>query len=300
MPWAIDSHIHPSADPRLQVGRQATSFNDTAKYFKSGAKPTTIDDTAEHYRRLEMMAVVVALDSESGSGRPAVPNEFVADAAKRHPDIFVPFGSVDPWKGKMAIYEAQRVIEELGMKGFKFHPITQSFDPSDSQFFSLWAAIEKYEVPCLFHSGTTGIGGGLPGGGGYRLRYGQPILVDDIAARFPGIPFILAHPAWPWADESLAMAVHKANVYVDLSGWSPKYFSETVVRYTNTLLKDKVMFGSDYPFITPERWLSEFDKLPIKPEVRPKILFENAKKVLKLDVQQTPQPEALGALLAAS
>lgn len=300
MPWAIDAHIHPNADPRLQRGRMAESFKDTAKYFRSDAKQTTIDDTAEHYRRLEMLAFVLALDSESGSGRPAVPNDFVADAARRHPDVFVGFGSVDPWKGKLAIDEVHRVIQEHGLKGFKFHPITQSFDPSDPQHFPIWEAIERYEAPCIFHSGTTAIGGGLPGGNGFKLRYGQPILVDDIAARFPGITFVLAHPAWPWADESLAMAVHKANVFIDLSGWSPKYFPESVIRYANTLLKDKMLFGSDYPFLTPERWLSDFEKLEIRPEVRPKLLFENAKRVFKLDVEQTPQPAALQALLAAS
>ena len=103
----------------------------------------------------------------------------------------------------------------------------------------------------LFHTGTTGIGAGMPGGGGVRLKYSNPMCVDDVAADFPELDIILAHPSFPWQEEALAVAVHKPNVYIDLSGWSPKYFPEILVRYTNTLLRDKMLFGSDYPLITP-------------------------------------------------
>ena len=108
------------------------------------------------------------------------------------------------------------------------------------------------------------------------------MYLDDVAVDFPDMPIILAHPSFPWQEEALAVATHKPNVYVDLSGWSPKYFPQILVRYANTLLKDKVLFGSDWPMITPERWLSDFEKIDIKDEVRPKILKDNAAKLLKL------------------
>jgi predicted TIM-barrel fold metal-dependent hydrolase len=92
----------------------------------------------------------------------------------------------------------------------------------------------------------------------------------------------MAHPSFPWQDEALAVATHKPNVYIDLSGWSPKYFPPQLVRYANSLLQDKVLFGSDYPLITPDRWLADFGKLDIKPQVRPKILKDNAVRVLNL------------------
>ena len=97
------------------------------------------------------------------------------------------------------------------------------------------------------------------------------------------MPIILAHPSFPWQDEALAVAMHKPQVYIDLSGWSPKYFPPQLVQYANTLLRDRVLFGTDYPLITPERWLADFDKLEIKPEVRPLILKENAIRLLGLD-----------------
>lgn len=106
--------------------------------------------------------------------------------------------------------------------------------------------------------------------------------MDDVAADFPHLKIILAHPSFPWQDEALAVATHKPGVHIDLSGWSPKYFPPQLVQYANTLLKDKVLFGSDYPVLTPDRWLADFDKLTIKDEVKPKILKENAARLLGL------------------
>ncbi len=108
------------------------------------------------------------------------------------------------------------------------------------------------------------------------------MLLDDVAADFPDLTIILAHPSFPWQDEALSVATHKANVFIDLSGWSPKYFPPLLVQYANTVLKDKVLFGSDYPLITPERWMADFAELPIRDEVRPLILKENAIRVLGL------------------
>ena len=134
----------------------------------------------------------------------------------------------------------------------------------------------------LFHTGQTGIGAGMPGGGGVHLKYSNPMLIDDIAADLPELDIILAHPSFPWQEEALAVATHKPNVYIDLSGWSPKYFPEILVHYTNTLLRHKMLFGSDYPLLTPDRWLKDFAALPIRDEVRPLVLKENAAALLGL------------------
>ena len=92
----------------------------------------------------------------------------------------------------------------------------------------------------------------------------------------------MAHPSVPWQDAAIAVAQHKANVYIDLSGWSPKYFPPQLVRAAGGLLKHKVLFGSDFPLITPDRWLRDFDALDLKPEVRPLVLKDNAAHVLGL------------------
>jgi predicted TIM-barrel fold metal-dependent hydrolase len=168
------------------------------------------------------------------------------------------------------------------VRGFKFHPSLQAFHPNDRMVYPLYEVNEDLGVPALFHTGQTGIGARVRGGGGIRLRYSNPLDVDDVAADFPDLRIILAHPSFPWQDEALAVATHKPNVHIDLSGWSPKYFPPQLVRYANTLLKDKVLFGSDYPVIEPDRWLADFETLDIKPEVRPLILKENAARLLGL------------------
>ena len=96
----------------------------------------------------------------------------------------------------------------------------------------------------------------------------------------------MAHPAFPWVDEQIAVLMQKGNVFMDISGWSPKYLQPQLIQYANTLLQDKVMFGSDYPQITPDRWLADFGAAPFRDEVREKILWKNANRILGLNLDE--------------
>ena len=281
---AIDVHTH--AHRNADDGREDPVANEflqaAAKYFGGSPPQPSAQEVADYYRERHMLAVVFTVDDEAGMGRRRLGNDEVLKAARENPDVLIPFGSVDPHKGKLALREAHELIA-AGAQGFKFHPNTQAFWPNDKDHYPLYQVIADAGLIALFHTGTTGIGAGMPGGGGVRLKYSNPMCIDDIAADFPDLRIILAHPSFPWQDEALAIAVHKPNVYIDLSGWSPKYFPENLIRYTNTLLKDKMLFGSDYPLITPDRWLADFEKLPIKDEVRPLVLKDNAARLLRLD-----------------
>jgi predicted TIM-barrel fold metal-dependent hydrolase len=228
-----------------------------------------------------MAAVVFNVDDEYGMGRHRLGNTEVLEAARANPDVLIPFASIDPHKGKLAVREARELISQ-GVRGFKFHPNIQRFWPNDTEFYPFYDVIAEAGLIALFHTGTTGIGAGMPGGGGVRLKYSNPMAVDDVAADFPDLKIILAHPSFPWQDEALAISVHKPNVYIDLSGWSPKYFPEILVQYINTRLRDKMLFGSDYPLLTPERWLRDFEQIPIRDEVRPLVLKENALRLFGL------------------
>src|SRR5919206_564287 len=134
----------------------------------------------------------------------------------QHPAVLIPFGSVDPHAGKAAVTRARRLVTEHGVRGFKFHPSLQAFEPNDVRFYPLYETLQELGVPALFHTGQTGIGAGLPGGRGIKLRYSDPMLLDDVAADFPGLTVVLAHPSVPWQDEAISIATHKANVYIDL------------------------------------------------------------------------------------
>ncbi len=282
---AIDIHTHAKIplsgdeDPltkkqRLEASAMFKTDVDTA---------VTVDDVVTHYRERKMAAVVFGVDSEAGTGEVPVSNEEIAEVAAANPDVLIPFASIDPWKGKAGAREARRLISEHGIKGFKFHPSMQAFFPNDRHAYVLYEAIAEAGLPALFHTGQSGIGMGQPAGGGIRLKYSNPIFLDDVAVDFPEMPIILAHPSMPWQDEAIAVALHKPQVYIDLSGWSPKYFPPQLVHHANTLLKHKVLFGSDYPFITPDRWLEDFEQAGFRDEVKPLILKDNAARLLGLD-----------------
>jgi uncharacterized protein len=278
---AIDVHVHTEQsraghDPMPAELREAAD-----RYFRSDRLLPTVDDVAAYYRERRMAAVVFTVDWESRSGIPPISNEEIAEAAAANPDVLIPFASVDPARPD-AVARARRLIAEHAVKGFKFHPNLQAFFPNDRGAYPLYEAIAEAGLPALFHTGHSGIGTGVPGGGGLRLKHSNPMYLDDVAADFPELQIVLAHPSFPWQDEAISICLHKANVWIDLSGWSPKYFPPQLVRYANSELRTKVLFGSDFPLITPDRWLADFEQAAFKDEVRPLILKENAARLLGL------------------
>ena len=277
---AIDVHTH-AWKSALQVDDAPTESQEAmGRYFRYQPQHSTVPEMADYYRKLKMAFVVFTVDNSRAKSK--ITNEEIADLAHKHGDVAIPFASIDPRRGAEGVRLAKKLIDEYGVKGFKFHPSVQEFFPNDRMAYPLYEVIAEAKLPALFHTGQTGVGAGTRGGSGIRLKYSHPMLLDDVAADFPDMPIILAHPSFPWQEEALSVATHKPQVYIDLSGWSPKYFPPILVQYANTLLKDKILFGSDYPVITPERWMEEFEKLPIKPEVKQKIFKENAARLLKL------------------
>jgi uncharacterized protein len=279
---AIDVHTHAEVSCRQPVDEVWKEYEEAAsKYFKAGKRPT-IPETIAYYRERKIGLVMFTVDTEYEMGVRRIANEEVSDAARDNPDIMVAFASIDPHKGKLGVREARRLIRDHGIKGFKFHPTAQGFFPNDRLAYPLYEVIAEHKLPALFHSGHSGIGTGMPGGGGLRLKYSNPMYVDDVAADFPDMTIIIAHPSFPWQDEALSVCLHKPNVYIDLSGWSPKYFPPQLVQYANGQLKRKMLFGSDFPLITPDRWIKDFKEAAFKPEVHGLILKDNAIAALGL------------------
>ncbi|MBV9507172.1 MAG: amidohydrolase [Acidobacteriia bacterium] len=272
---AIDTHVH------IESNTDSAADEAARKYFRETGPRTSPQELAEHYRSLNIGCVVFSVD-ERLTGRPQVPNDEVLALAAKNPDVMLAFASVDPMRGFEAVSEVHRLIAH-GARGFKLHPPLQQFHANDRAVYPFYEAIAAAKLPVIFHTGHSGIGTGMPGGGGVRLKYGNPMDIDDVAVDFPDMPIILAHPSFPWQDEAISVCLHKPQVYIDLSGWSPKYFPPTLIQYANTLLKNKVLFGSDYPLITPERWLADFEKIAIRDEVRPLILKENAARLFGLN-----------------
>ena len=272
---AIDVHVH------LEVEEKSATDEAARGYFGESGAPRDARGLAEYYRSRKMAFVVFTVD-ERLSGRTHVSNDDVLRFAADHADVAMPFVSVDPTRGPEAVREAKRLVATGLVRGLKLHPPLQQFFANDPAAYPLYEVFAEAKLPVLFHTGHSGIGTGQPGGGGVRLKYGHPMYIDDVAVDFPELPIIMAHPSFPWQDEAISICLHKPTVYIDLSGWAPKYFSPTLVQYANSLLKRKVLFGSDYPWITPDRWLADFEKIAIKDEVRPLILKENAARLFGL------------------
>ncbi|WP_166982938.1 amidohydrolase family protein [Paramicrobacterium fandaimingii] len=279
---AIDMHVHIEVDAHGHSSLPDDLAEAASHYFSTNAPRPDLDSIASYYRGRKMAAVVFTVDAETQLGHSAISSAEIAEGAARNNDVLIPFGSVDPRTGTAAIERARRLIDENGVRGFKFHPTVQGFDPSDEQHYPLYEAIQDAGVPALFHTGQTGIGAGMRGGYGFRLGLSNPMLLDGVAADFPDLQIIMAHPSVPWQDEALSVATHKHNTWIDLSGWSPKYFPAELVRYASSIIKRRVLFGSDFPLLTPDRWLRDIEKTALKPEVMPDILKGNAVRLLGL------------------
>jgi len=272
---AIDTHVHIESEVENNAADEAAK-----KYFGDTGVPRGRKELAEYYRTRKIGCVVFSVD-ERLTGRPQVSNDIVLDFAEENNDVVMAFASVDPTRGAEAVSEAKRLIAR-GVRGFKLHCPLMQFHANDKIAYPFYEVLNDAQKPVIFHTGHSGIGTGMRAGGGVRLKYGHPMDIDDVAVDFPDMPIIMAHPSFPWQDEAISVCLHKRQVYIDLSGWSPKYFSPVLIQYANTLLKKKMLFGSDFPLITPDRWLADFEKISIKDEVRPLILKDNAIQLFRL------------------
>jgi uncharacterized protein len=279
VPRAIDLHVHLPTEEWLRnaIGPHLEA---TERYFRKSPERRTLDQVAEEYGDRDVLGVVLDWDDHTVTGRPWSGNEWLASLSERYPGVLMGFGSVDPHADD-ALDEMTRAAD-LGLKGLKFHPTMQAFHPGEERFYPLWERAQNLGMVLLFHTGTCGIGAGTPGAGGTKIRYSHPGFLDAVGADFPEVTWIAAHFGWPWFPECLAIALHKSNVWIELSGWAPRYLPSEVVREAGKRLNDRTLFGSDYPFIDLDRWFREFDDLGYPDDTKRAILVGNAARLLGL------------------
>jgi len=280
----IDLHCYPGTQPWLDsYGPFADALG---AYWKRDWVAKTEQDVMGEFKDSGIEAVLVAFDIESVTGAPPCTNDYVAGVRDRNPGtVLQAWAAVDPHKAT-ALAEAEHAIKDLHMLGFHFHPIMGRFSVDDPTLRPLFEVIDDMGVPVIVDVGTTGMGAGLPGGLGSRLRHAHPLAIDDLAASFPNLTIVAAHPGWPWVDDMTAVALHKANVFWEVSGWAPKYFPDSLKRDIRGRLKDKVMFGSDYPSMPYDRILREWEELGYTDEIMEAVFHKNAERVLRLPAQK--------------
>jgi predicted TIM-barrel fold metal-dependent hydrolase len=277
----IDLHAYPGT--KEWIDSQGPFVEALGKYWGREWAPASEDEVIAGFRKAGVDVVLVAFDIESVVGAPPCGNDYVAGLRDRYPDTIVQaWGAVDPHKGEAAIQEAERAVRDLRVLGFHFHPIMGRYRVDDRALYPLWETIAGLGVPIMVDVGTTGMGAGTPGGLGSRISHAHPMAVDNVAADFPQLTIIASHPGWPWIDDMTAVALHKANVFWELSGWAPKYFPESLRRDARSRLRDKIMFGSDHPSLPYQRLFDEWAQLGYSDEVLEQIFHGNAERVLGL------------------
>ena len=285
---AIDVHSHLSTEKGQNRPPDSEESKFMEAYYRFKRSIKTEEEMAQDFIKNDIKGLIIAWDAESNTGYPKVSNDYTAKLAKDYPEAFLgAWACIDPWKGKAGVDELERAIKELGMIGLKFQQVAQGFFPDDKRFYPFYETCAALGVPTMFHTGTTGVGAGGPGGFGYKLKYTRPIPhLDDVAADFPTLKIIACHAAWPWQDEMIAVLLHKGNVFNEMSGWSPKYFSPALKREIAGRLQDKIMFGSDYPTLSHERLLKDWESEGYPDAVLEKVYYKNAQRILGVGLDQ--------------
>lgn len=277
----IDLHCYPGTAE--WIASQQPFPAALAEYWNKPWEPRAEEEVVADLDKHGIEAVLVAFDIETVTGAPPCGNDYVAALRDRHPDTFIgAWGAVDPLRGEQAVADAETAVREHGVLGFHFHPIMGRYAVDDRQLYPLFEAITALGVPVMIDVGTTGMGAGMPGGMGARIRHAHPRAVDELAADFPELTIIAAHPGWPWIEEMTAVALHKGNVYWEMSGWAPKHFPQQLRTDIRARLRDKVMFGTDHPSLPFERLLREWDELGYTEAVMHQVFHGNAERLLGL------------------
>lgn len=275
---AIDVHVHPVV---RGLDREACA------YFKRDLKrlPGTEEEFAKLFVKNSVKAALIAWHPSTVRDGPRVTNDYALELVSKYPEAFVGvLGSLDMGdeRSDERLERAEELVKNPLVKGLKFHPPDQGFYPNDRRYYGVWEILAASKKPGMFHTGFTVLGAATEGGQGIALDHGRPIHLDILARDFPGMKIIAAHPGWPWQEEMIGVATHKKNIYVDTSGYLAEQLPETFQKAIRGRLQDRVLFGTDFPYVDIEDALASFEKLGLKDAVKEKILFSNASKLFGL------------------
>lgn len=276
----VDFHVHlPS---RGFLNTLSPLLPTLSAYFRAEVREKRVEEVLRELKEGGAeKAVILPIDASPVTGLPGDSNEFMAEVQALDPELLVCFATVRPSSSSAMLQQLKAAVERLGLRGLKLHPHLQALRPTDPRLFPLYAYLQERGLPVVVHTGITGIGAGEAGGYGIELELARPAEVDRVAAQFPDLKLVMAHFGWPWHEEALAIALHKGNVYLDISGWAPKYIPAPVLQHMKSRLQDKFLFGSDYPMLKHDRLLRELAELGLGEEVTRKLLRENALRLLR-------------------
>lgn len=284
----IDFHIHPLCkeatvlpSPEEMIERMYGKENERFKPQVSGFRwlmnEKSLDDIIQEMDEAGVdKAVIVAADYSSAYGAVMVTNEDVSRMAQKHPDRFIPFCSVDPALGRVAVDQLEIAVNELGAKGLKLVPPIQGFKFDDPVYDPLWQKAAELDIIVWTHAAHQK---STPG---TDARLGQPMLVEAVALKLPELKIVLGHCGFPWVWESWSLASRHQNVYVDISAYKDLYDLFPWQAYTASGIEHKLLFATDNPLSSFADCVEAVRKLPISEDFKNAILGTNAKALLSL------------------
>lgn len=278
---AIDIHVHPWTKEFMMKNRPIVK---ACEFFRLdlGKLPVSTGQLLEEMDSTGVERAVILGQDTHATRNPSfkhytIRNDQLASIASTSHDRLVPFAGVDPNAGADGVRELKRSIVKLGVKGLKIHSSANSVYPNDpKKMYPLYELCQEKGLPILFHTGTTGLGD-------CEIKYSKPEYLDEVSEKFPDLKVVMAHFGWPWSDVAIALALRHPNVFLDVSGWRPRYLPQSVLSYMNGPLQDRFLFGTDYPMMRQKEWLDDFEanlRPKIKPEVASKLLKRNAERLL--------------------
>lgn len=277
----IDVHVHPWT--RNFVIRNSPLV-DTCKYFnvKLNQIPESVEDFVQEMDAAGVDRSVLHGQDANYTKNPqyknfTISNKWMAKLVKGFEDRFVLFAGIDPNAGTIAAKELRYALLELKFSGLKIHSCVNEIYPTDKRIGLLCEICQEFDVPIVFHTGTTGLSH-------CDIKYGKPEYIDEVATLFPDLKMVLTHFGWPWQDVAIAVALRHKNVFLDISGWKPVQLPKTLLTYIKGPLKERVLFGTDYPLIRQTEWMDDLKSISHKlgQHVVKRLLDTNARMLLKL------------------
>ncbi len=273
----IDFRFRPNTEATINGIKTSAMFKGLCEVINfAERKAQKLDEIVESLNKLGVeRAVITGRDCETTYGSPAN-NPSLEEFTKAYPDKFIGFFGLDPHKGMKGIYALEKAVKEKGMRGAAVDPYLAKIYPHDAKYYPIYSKCCELNLPIVF---TTGPATLVPGA---VMDHVAPRYIDFVARDFPELKIVISHGGYPWVNEAIFVAQRNANVYIDLSEYELYPQAEAYMQAINSVIPDKVLFASAHPFVELKTALEVYAKLPIEDNVRKKVMYENAKKVLGL------------------
>ena len=279
---AIDLHSHFATEKGyLYKGAEAVKLAE--KIYKMKVEYKTEEEMIQDFRDAGVKTI---LDYGFTLEMPIEEVRELHDAAAQlqrdYPDVILgTWVAINPKTGIKGLRELERCLKDLGMIGFLTNAAMVGIPCSDKAFYPFYEMCAEAKAPVLICVGYTAYGAGHPGGKGLCIEHCHPRYVDEVAAKFPELTIIAGRPAWPWQNEMIAVLLHKPNVWNELHGWSPKYFTPELKWEISHRLQDKIMFGADYPLFSYQRLFKDWESLGYDQDILDKVYRKNAQRLFE-------------------